>query len=109
MEYEDVLWRGRERRSPRIAEGDVADAGVSAGMDRLDLLPRFRQWGPIGLLYVSGISSQVDVALGLKDAGESLLSAEGWAWLREFLREPEGFLPVSVPPSFFVSSIAFLA
>lgn len=52
-------------------------------------LPTFQRWGAVGVLNISVTSSQVDRALGRREAGRGLLSGEAWAWLQAFFRTPE--------------------
>ena len=57
-------------------------------------LPRFQRWGTVGVLTVSVLSAQVELAFGHRAAGRQLLSAEAKAWLDDFFLAPELCLQV---------------
>lgn len=89
MEYEQVLWGRRSRESWRRNTTQDINASNKLGMSGLALLPRFRQWGPIGVLYIPLVPFLQNVILSGQNSGRSLLSREAWAWLRDFFQAPE--------------------
>lgn len=91
-EYQEAL-RGRAYCG-RICGADYANAGVGVGVAGKGALPTFQRWGAVGVLTISVVSSQVELAFGGRDAGCGLLSAEAWTWLRDFFRSPEICLQV---------------
>lgn len=56
--------------------------------------PSFQRWGSVGVLNISVMSSQVNLALGGSDSGGRLLCKETWTWLKDFFRNPELCLQV---------------
>lgn len=74
-------------------DGDEEGLGKGCLLDK-GPFPRFQRWGAVGVLHVSVMSSQIDLALGRREAGRQLLSAEAKAWLDDFFLAPELCLQV---------------
>lgn len=92
QEYQDALLGGAashggsvggSHRASKVATRLPGENGCGGP------LPAFQRWGAVGVLNVSVASSQVDCALGGREAGRRLLSRDAWAWLEAFFRAPE--------------------
>lgn len=99
-EYLEVLsGGGLYGGSTGFIEQKSGDDGDAEGLEKGSVLdkgpfPRFQRWGAVGVLHVSVLSSQVDLALGRREAGRQLLSPEAKAWLEDFFLAPELCLQV---------------
>lgn len=91
-EYLEVLSGGILSRGSSFTEhngGHIIERAVGKGP-----LPKFQRWGAVGVLHISVLASQVDLALGRRIAGHQVLSAEAKAWLNDFFLAPELCLQV---------------
>ena len=91
-EYQDALLGGAANHGGSVGgshRSSKAPTGLLEANGRGGPLPTFQRWGTVGVLNVSVACSQVDCALGGRDAGRRLLSGDAWAWLEAFFRTPE--------------------
>lgn len=101
-EYQEAL-RGRGDCGSIGIAGDT-NAGVGVGVVGKGALPTFQRWGAVGVLTISVVSSQVELAFGGRGVGCGLLSTEAWTWLHDFFRTPEVCLQVRYRAASFVLS-----
>lgn len=93
-EYQQALLGGAANHDASVGASHHASKGRNRSKIGLGAtgcggpLPTFQRWGAVGVLNVSVASSQVDCALGEREAGRKLLSGDAWRWLEAFFRNP---------------------